>query len=309
MPNLIEKTVSLPVINPDTRRASRSFMFMGALDLYDESSKSIDDYKSTKDPERFIRERSINFQPELYANAVMAPPMSLPVEQVRYKLVTTPSIKFCGKDKDASAYEDRCFDWLCQPGKVVEHSIPIIPSRLLQAQLFLWDASKRVLDNRKTGRWMANGQACYSWERACPYMKLCEACCQGADVQWLIENRFKESQKHPELDLLVPSDKDILTYSSVTMLTLCEQKYLWRYEMGLVPRNDEDVEALWLGSAVHVGLAAMSRLGPEAANDAINEWEAANPAVGDGVRYNEQQCAKAKAMVRAASAKWMSDAA
>ncbi|KKL00154.1 hypothetical protein LCGC14_2628830, partial [marine sediment metagenome] len=168
---------------------------------------------------------------------------------------------------------------------------------------FLWDCSKRILDSRRNNRWLPSAQACYAWNRPCAYLPLCEAVSHGADPNWIVEEQFEKSALHPELPGVGPEALEVLTQSSLGVLTLCEVMYYWRYERGIRPRR-EDSEALWTGSATHVGLQAYAAGGLDAAKIAIEEWERNNPALGDGVRYADQQIARARAIVRAAAERW-----
>lgn len=95
-----------------------------------------------------------------------------------------------------------------------------------------------------------------------------------------------------------------VTYSSGTMLCQCERKYYFRNELCLVPRH-EDEEALWVGSAMHVGREVLAKAGQEAALAAIDAWVNDNPVIGDGAYYRQlEQAAKARAMVRASVHRW-----
>lgn len=297
-----EQLVSLPVINPDTGGMSRSFRYFGKFDRHE--GRKVVDWKSAKDPQRFLRQKSIGFQVELYALACEA--AGYPVDEVEYRIIAVPSIKFCGKDKGfASVYEQRCFEWLTDdPARMVEHSRPVNAARLEQARHYLWSCSKRILEARRTGRWLPNESACYTWERECEYMPLCQCLAEGGDVDAVQAERYQRVEDtHPELG--VTTDRDILTYSSMGVLTLCELKYHWRHEQRLRVQHEDSAESLWLGSAMHHGLQAFAAGGVEAAQQAIAEWADANPVIGpDAAHKQEQEAAKARAMVRAAAKRW-----
>lgn len=296
MTTATEQLVSLPVINPDTGHKSRTFVYRGKVDRVE--GGTLIDWKSCADPNRFIRSKKIGFQPYLYAMAVEAAGTKL--DTIEYRLITTPKIKMCSKDTNAAAYEDRCVEWLGQDGKLVTHQLMLNPARMVAAKEYLWEASKRILDSRLNHRWLPNENACHMWERVCEYAPLCEAVAEGADVKWLIDEHYGRSVVHQELG---GGNRDELTYSSLSTLTLCERKYYWQIEQGLRKKLDY-TEALWLGSAMHAGLEAFVEGGRKAAGQAIARWEQQNPAIGDDVRYNEQQAAKARAMVRAAAERW-----
>lgn len=322
METATEQIVSLPVINPESGRASRTFQYRGKVDRIE--GGTLIDWKSAGDPQRFIRTQVIGFQPYLYALA--AEHAGFTIDTIAYRIVTTPSIRFCSKDRDhekkhsPALYEERCIEWLQHDGKLVDYPLILNPKRMDMARAYLWECGKRILDNRRYERWLPNTNACYAWERCCQYAPLCEALAEGSGVHFLMDQDFEVAQVHQELG---GGNRDELTYSSTSLLTLCEQKYFWRIEQGLVKKSDY-AEPLWLGGAMHCGLEAYAKsttklLRQEVggfvpvpgngaaiidASEAIAKWVAENPAIGDDAHYVDQQAAKARAMVRVAAEKW-----
>jgi len=298
MPDNVEVVVRCPIINPDTGRSSRRYEFAGVVDVIEDSK--IVDWKSCSNIDTFVREKKIGFQPYLYALAAQS--AGYRIDEIEYRLIETPSIRFCGKDKwDIAAYEDRCFEWLhATPNHLMTYSIMINSARMQQTKVFLWDCAKRLLENYAKDRWLPNEHACHKWQRVCEYAPLCEAMVDGLDVDWIIKDSFEKRESHLKE---IESDRKFITYTSLSTLTLCEMKYFWRYVHNLTPRTDYH-EARWLGSAMHRGLEAYAQGGAQAAKLAIYAWERENPALGEGTKYVDQQCAKARAMVRAAAAKW-----
>ena len=298
-----EQNVSLPVINPDSTGKSNTFVFAGKVDRVED--ETIIDYKGCSDPADFIHSQKIGCQPYYYAMAVEAA-CEITIEEIEFRLVKFPSISFCGKDNgDVDFYENRCVEWLKGDGKVVEFSFVLNPARLKYARRKLWAASKRILEARRTKHWMTNESACKHWNRTCEYADLCGAEADGADVKWLIEQQFEVGEfLHPELELNNIDGKEIISHTRISMLTLCEMKHYWRFERGL-RRLWDYAESRWLGSAMHVGLEAYANEGNvDAARKAIDDWQQQNPVLGDANNYVDQQCAKARAMVRAAAERW-----
>lgn len=297
-----ERVVSLPVINPETDRPSRSFRFAGKMDLLE--AGVINDYKAVGDPERFIRQKTIGFQADLYALAAMH--AGHEIKSVVYRLLTIPTIRFCSKDADAAAYESRCFAWLHDDAaKIQEHELFLNPGRLDSSRKWLWGMCKRILENRRTEFWATNELACYCWERACEYLPLCECIARGDGWQDLVDESYEDSDAHPELNgELEPSGLDVVTYTSLTTLALCERKFWWRYHCKLRKRQDF-AESMWTGSAMHYGLERYAAAGLQAGLDAVNEYADGHPVIGeDQAHYQDQQIARARAMVRAAAERW-----
>lgn len=301
-----ERNVQMPVLNPQSAGKSNTFVFVGKVDRVE--NETIIDYKGVSNPGDFIHSQKISGQPYYYAMAVKEE-CDIDINEIQYRLVQFPTIRFCGKDNgDANAYEERCLEWLHGDGKIVEYSFPLNPARMDYARQKLWMASKRILAARAACHWMTSESACQHWNRTCEYADLCGAAWDGADVEWLIEQQFGVDEfLHPELELnkfIAIDGKEILTHTRVSMLTLCEMKHFWRFERGLRKHHDY-AEARWLGSAMHAGLEALANAGGiDDARQAIDNWRKGNPVIGDQHTYVDQQCAKARAMVRAAAERW-----
>lgn len=359
----VEQIVSMPVRNPDNLSScSRTFRFVGKADQV-ESGKIID-WKGVSGVARFIFQRAVGFQGELYALCEAEHDNN--VIEIEYRLLTRPTLKysaprtlwavmkhgrktavklfdeeddavvFCLEqeavssepgsfrvdtrvkgDADRDAYERRCLEdqLLAEPGKVESHSYFIVPARLAIARRYLWDCCKRILECRRTQCWLPTEQACYMYNRQCPCAKLCQATMNGDKIDYIIDDgydRFQEGEHlHRELEMgrRTSDGTDILTYTSVSTFRLCEARYYWQYELGLRPKGEYS-EPLWIGSAVHKGLATSAEEGLEAGLEAIDDWAAANPVIGeDRAWLQDQQIARARAMLRAADIRWPSKAA
>ncbi|MCK4624046.1 MAG: PD-(D/E)XK nuclease family protein [Phycisphaerae bacterium] len=333
-----ETLVSMPVRNPRTGAKSRTFTFYGKIDRLD--PPRIVDWKSG-DPVRFIKRARIGCQAELYALAVepviitevayrIVERPSLRYCQPRRKwAVMRKGRKTALKvfdtehpartlaamqngyvqervqgDASRSEYEDRCYNWLLDdPARMLDHSLPLTAPRKERAKRWLWDSCKRLLECRAYKRWMPNEAACYAYERECPYMPLCECVAAGGDLEWVIEEGFERGNRHPELgdtfNLL-----SIVTYSSLSCRALCDTKHYWKYECGYRPKRD-DAEARRIGSAMHAGLQVYADGGLGPACDAVDTWADENPVLGEDAAWKQdEQIAKARAMVRAAAVKW-----
>lgn len=194
---LTEHVVEMPVSNPDGG-TSRSFVYMGVLDGLE--AGCLHDWKTTSDPHEFIESKSIGYQTELYAAALQE--QGIKVTSAMFRLITKPTIKFCNKDGgNPKVYEERCIAWLNEdPSRLMEHEMYVNPGRIEQARHWLWSISKRVLENRRTGRWLQNENACRNWNRRCEYADVCIAEASGDDSSYLIGQKFTQTDDtHPEL--------------------------------------------------------------------------------------------------------------
>lgn len=321
----IESIVSLPVVNPETQGRSRSFVFMGKADKVDDGK--LIDWKSSSHPARFIKKRKIGFQPELYALALET--RGIKIAEIEFRLVHTPGIGLTVNkpdNGDPKAYEDRCIEWIFRRGKyefnrkgqpnalrLVEHTHQVTEARLLQARLYLWDCSQRILECRRADRWLPSPESCYLWKRECVYMPICEAIMDGADVEGVKRDWFRHiADTHAELGgaaLTVEPTREVLTFSSLSTFRSCDMKYLFEHEERLVRADhDDDADARWLGSAMHEGLKAYGETRSlDRAKATIDTWADDNWVLGEKTVKFDQQCAKARAMVRAAAIRWPVD--
>ena len=208
-------------------------------------------------------------------------------------------------DADRDAFEARCFEWLMdEPFRLVSHTHFVTESRLNLARQWLWESCKRILNCRSRDCWLPNAEACYTYGRECEYMPLCEAIADGMDIGGVKRELFESANPHPELGELAEQDKGRVTFSSLSKLALCEVRYYWRQEACL-RRRVEDSEALWTGGAMHAGMEALANEGLDAGLAAVDKWADANPIIGDDAfKRQEQQVARAQAMVRAGALKW-----
>jgi hypothetical protein len=326
---MIEQTVEMPIVNPDTKRSSRSFIFMGKVDRVDPQLRRVRDWKGVAKVDRFLRELRIGYQAELYVLALQR--AGVTIIEIEYCLITRPTIEFtkcrrtyavmragrksavklfddqtkaetfatlqgCSVEErirgyvDRDAYEKKCVEWLLErPERLVRHAYTITPHKLTQAAWFLWDASKRVLECRRFDRWIPNVKACYDYERECPYADLCEAVQCGSDWQFIADEWY-EVRESSHPELKGADDgRPVLTHTSLSDLTRCEMYYQWKHEKRLRKRCSDDSEALWIGSAMHAGMEAYATGGEDAAGIAIDAWADGNPVLGEDDTRKQDQ--------------------
>ena len=199
-----EVLLTAPVRMPSGRKLY-CWTFRGKADAVDNSR--LIDWKFTSDPTRTIRELDLSFQAELYASALLRQGVTLTT--VHYRLIHVPQIKFCGKDADAAAYEDRALALLQEPGRLQTHEAFLNQARIAKATSWICEVAQQISYNRKkhlaralvgpSSCWLGNRLACHDWSRTCEYYPLCSAMANGADVDWLIGENYAEGERHPEL--------------------------------------------------------------------------------------------------------------
>ena len=308
-----EQVVTMPITNPATGRASTRHTFAGKLDLIE--GHVISDWKTCTNTKDYAHERLMSYQAELYVLA-----SKQPITEVQYRLIARPKLKLCSSDLpkgspkgstnfDVKHYEARVYAWMLErPERMVELRHPLNHARLGQAEEWLWNIHVRLMHCEKHG-FLTNSHGCKAWHKDCPYMPLCAANALGGDVRDVIKRDYeKRPVAHAELGI---DDPDVITFSSASCLCLCERKYDLLYRQGLKPRNQDDGEALFVGSATHKGLEHYKKhFSVDAALAAIDQWEKENPILGgfenhaDKQHAQDERIAKARGMTRAAAVMW-----
>ncbi len=192
-----EFLVSMPVSNPDTTGKSRSFTFTGVVDGL--VATKMFDWKFITDAAKTIRERVIGYQTECYAAAAMDAGIEITDSEFRMGVKPAGGTKI-RKNETPVEFEDRIYEDTRDKDRLHEHVVYVNPARILRAREWLWDVSKRILENRAANRWLPNAWACHDWQRTCEYAPLCECDANGGDVEWLVEDLYRPCAAHPELE-------------------------------------------------------------------------------------------------------------
>lgn len=208
-------------------------------------------------------------------------------------------------------YEDECVAWLndLEHGeRVKSHPHYVNEYKLLKAQWSIHDAAKHILYCRRNDRWATNDRVCFHHNKPCRYMDICIALQNGHNVENLIAQEFQPGKRNPELfnyDLGI--GLPVLTHSMISDLHFCNAFFYWRYERCIEKQSTEDSEPLWVGSAMHVALDTLNKTNSfDDAFAAIDKWAADNPLSGEDAEWvQDQQVARARAMVRVAAERWL----
>lgn len=293
-----EALVSMPILNPETGSPMRSMRYAGKIDRI-EGNRLID-WKTVSDPRAWAKQNALSFQAELYALAYEHA-HGAPIHQIEYRLIQRPGIKLCGKDASPEAYEERVYRWIVEhPGALSSEHVMVNQAKKDAAMAMLHQAGKRILENRKAARWLPNSQACTHWGRECEYMPLCLAIAHGGDPEAIVEESFTGKPINTEL-----GGAEGLTYSATRELALCERRFYWRYERGLVPADEREGEALHIGNLVHMGLEHAGH-GVDFALSKLDELAGSASVIGEAAwKKHDEMRAKARAMVRAAHMFWV----
>lgn len=294
---LREHKISFPIRNPETTGASRSFVFAGTVDLFDPATGTVTDWKTIANPRQYITQKTISFQPELYALGLIEEGHS--PKAVEYRLITRPTIRLKQRQTPFE-YLHECVEWLRQEGKIVEHSLPLLPERIEAAKHFAWDIASDIVERRRNDRWHANESACWKFGTPCEFLKLCEAVAMGTDVGWLIEDRYEPRQYGKDYES--EGGKDFLSYSAASCFTTCARQFFWRFERQLQAKHETAGEALRIGQLFHQG-AEIQEL------DDLEKWLQGQEHVGtcgspERLRKNQEMLAKVHAMLLISRERW-----
>jgi hypothetical protein len=318
-----EKIVCMPLRSPHTGRASTKYKYAGAIDRVE--GARVVDWKSTGDPSKFTARKGVGYQPDCYAIALRR--MGYTITEYEYRVIQTPQIKLSradykladevnaavddgvegedGRMTPGDAYEERCYQWIMErPGERIQSIVqPLTEESMRQAEHWLWAVKERIALARKTQSFLTNESACDAFGVVCAFAPLCQAARNGDDVSGIIEEKYsRKGNTHQELGI---DGADIITYSSASTFSLCEQKWAWGTELGLELAGAGTNDALYIGSAMHYGLEHLDTLGLDGALALLDKWVEDNPVIGPDASERQQQAVgKARAMIRAAARYW-----
>ena len=136
-----------------------------------------------------------------------------------------------------------------------------LDSEVLEWADELWAVAKDVLEARKSNRHYRNSGACMNFGTACNFLGICSGHDSPDSDRWQ-----KKATVHEEIN--VEGDgRDVLTHSRVRCFQTCRRKHYYQYELGITRVDDEEREALLLGTAMHAALDSWWNLYSEKRHD------------------------------------------
>ena len=140
-------------------------------------------------------------------------------------------------------------------------SIPRTDGEVLEYARELWQHSKDMLYSRQQARLPPrNSGACMLYGSPCKFLGICSGYDTPDSDRWQ-----RKDSKHPELPMI---DGDILTNSRIRCFQTCRRKHYYEYELGIERQDEEEREALFFGTALHLALEAWWKAQiPEIEND------------------------------------------
>jgi hypothetical protein len=297
----VEETVVLPVVNPETGRISRTWRqggkFDGRIEGY--GSRLLLEHKTTSDaiddPDAvYWRRLDIDSQVSKYMLQAWQNEGDK-LDGCLYDVIRKPGIR-PKKLTKAEISEIESGTYLGMPVEAIEagaidretpdlYEIRLVrevtsdPSRYYQRRTIyrtddevveyaqeLWTIGKEIQRARLHDLVFRNTGACFQFSRACPYLGLCSGHDEVASDRW-----ERVANVHPELDGLDGDGRDVLTNSRIKTFQTCRRRHHYQYEVGIRRPDDEDAEALRLGSLMHLALEAWWKGDSDDDRNAVNE--------------------------------------
>lgn len=298
VPIAVEQMVTAPLRNPETQRNSRTFDIAAKIDVrvehVDQPGRNIIiDHKSTtedisKPDSQFWRQLVVEAQPSQYMLLewlngrkvdtciwdVMRKPGISPktlTKNVRAAIVLNGT--YFGRDvsddertdiaggklthETLSMYEYRLIRdcTIDRPERYfARRPVPRIDNELIEYAVDLWDWGQEILHARNKNRHPTSSTACMAYHSPCKYLGICSGHDNIDSDNWL-----RKKAVHSELPLLDGDGRNTLTQSRIKTFQLCRKKHYFAYELGLERYKEDESEALFFGTAWHVGLEAFWR--------------------------------------------------
>lgn len=294
-PLLVEQVIQKNLYNPETQRQSRSFTIAGKLDVLAEYAgrKVLIDHKTTSEeidnPDApYWRQLVVEGQINHYM--LLAWMDALKVDNAVWDVIRKPDIRpkklskaerasvvaegryfgarvsdqdrqslAVGEERESlDMYEARlAHDCTVErPERYFQRrAVPRLDSEIAEYAGELWEHGQDVLYTRnKTAEGKLpprNSGACMLYGSPCNFLGICSGHDTPESDRW----RRKETV-HPELDGAVGEGKDVLTNSRIRCYQTCHRKHYYQYELGIERQDEEEREALFFGSLLHLGLEA-----------------------------------------------------
>lgn len=204
----VEAQFRAPLINPHTKRASRTFEMGGKVDalvVNDDDRKFLVEHKTTSkslEPGgNYWRALNLDGQPCTYIEGVRS--LGHEVDGVLYDVVRKLALRPLeanarrAQPETAEAYEQRCMDAIAEdPAKYYARGMVVrLGSEEDEARSDRWQVAQAIQLADKSGHHARNVDACERFGRMCPYW---DVCCGTASLE--DPTRFRRvTEMHEEL--------------------------------------------------------------------------------------------------------------
>jgi hypothetical protein len=289
----VERLLQAPLVNPETKRDSRTFTIAGMLDvelIAKNGEHGIMDHKTTSDsiddpngdywrqlvveaqPNHYLWLKHLNGERATWAIwDVVKKPQTKPskLTKAEMKQLAETGIWYGFKMDPAevsAALKDERETFALYEARLVDDCTMQRPASYFQRRRYqrldaeiyefateLWDLGQEFVQIRQTGRHVRNSNACMLYNRACTYLPLCS----GHDT--MDSERWTRKQfVHNELPIIDDGQdgRSILTNSRIKTFQTCRRMQQLSYEVGIERFDEEESAALAFGTLWHKALAA-----------------------------------------------------
>lgn len=283
-PIAVEQVYQTQLINPDTKRTSRSFTVAGIIDVL-LSTNTIMDHKTCSqeiDDSAAPYWRQLAIEGQVSHYMLLLWQHGIKIDKAIWDVMRKPNIKPKKLSKadmtlvaSTKEYFDRPIvlenpanwdgretmdmfearvahdctherpDWYFQRRIVAR-----MDNELLEYARELWEHSQELLHVRNTKRHARNSGACMLYGTACKFLGVCSGYDSIDSDKWVDKKHIHNEL--PEID----ESLDVLTNSQIRCFQTCRRKHYYEYELAKERRGEEQSEALFTGSLWHVAQEA-----------------------------------------------------
>jgi hypothetical protein len=220
----VEKEFTCEIRNPDTGRASQTFVMSGKVDAivqcYD-GMYLLEHKTASKVDANYLDKLWTDTQIALYCHYLRE--LGYPIVGVIYNVLLKAKIKqrrgetsseyeqrrteLAAKNKSGKsnakrkmpesdeAFQARLAKWYSRPEAFHRECIYLSEDRMAMLQDEVWEITQQYLDARRRGKWLLNTSNCFSYQRPCDYL----AYCQSGFNPNVADNLYEIAMPHEEL--------------------------------------------------------------------------------------------------------------
>lgn len=222
----VEREFRCPIVNPESSCPSRTFMMAGKVDavvLIDDRYYIVEHKTAANITGDYIERLPMDFQITLYSDYI-GQEMNLKIAGIIYNVVGKAQIKqgkgeteeefqarraeLIAKSKTGKssakrkmpelddAFQERLAEKYREDGMFHRERLFISRDQYDMLHSEVWELTQQLLLARRTGRWYMNTDYCFHYNKSCSYFPIC----RSNENPNVIENLYRVSEPHPELD-------------------------------------------------------------------------------------------------------------
>lgn len=201
----LETPFEVPVLNPDTGAASRTFVLKGKIDgiLRRDGANILFEHKTASIIDAgYLEKLWTDFQIILYARAIERL-RGIRIDTVLYNVIAKTRLKqaegeteaefevrraeLAAKNKSGKSsatrklpetdaeFQVRLAEWYAQPDAMVRQELILSRDRFTEIEAEVWELTQSMLIARRRGFWYRNTSQCFLYNRPCPYWPICSS--------------------------------------------------------------------------------------------------------------------------------------